>query len=254
MINNNLERFNNLFYIDIVSGCHLWTGAVFSKGNARFWIGNRRAGTFRDLIAYRYIWELEHGDIPDNMCILHKCKNNLLCVNINHLYVSDRCGWRGTIEQRFNSFVYIESTTGCHLWSGCCDSSGYGNFSLGQRKSGEIGAHIFAWRMTHGPVPDNSFVLHKCDVRNCVNPDHLYLGTNDDNMKDMARKNRSKKSKRGMPRGVTQTKGGKFEANVCINSKKIYLGTYDTIFMASRIAAAERLKHLGTTPQWELSK
>lgn len=50
--------------------------------------------------------------------------------------------------------------------------------------------HRASWILHYGEVPDDFHVLHKCDVRNCVNPDHLFLGTNQDNIEDKVRKGR----------------------------------------------------------------
>lgn len=51
--------------------------------------------------------------------------------------------------------------------------------------------HRVSWELTYGPIPDGRFVLHRCDVRTCINPDHLFLGSHKDNMRDMAVKRRS---------------------------------------------------------------
>lgn len=52
-------------------------------------------------------------------------------------------------------------------------------------------SHIVSWTLHYGPVPAGMCVLHRCDVRVCVNPDHLFLGTRGDNGRDMAAKGRS---------------------------------------------------------------
>lgn len=64
---------------------------------------------------------------------------------------------------------------------------GYANLRV-NRKS--IKAHRFSWELHNGPIPDGLKVLHKCDVRHCVNPDHLFLGTIKDNVDDMIQKGR----------------------------------------------------------------
>lgn len=81
------------------------------------------------------------------------------------------------------------STRGCWLFPSVHRVSGYGQFSPTPRQN--VLAHRFAWEITHGPIPDGIDVLHECDVRNCVNPAHLWLGTNDENMADMVAKGRA---------------------------------------------------------------
>lgn len=51
--------------------------------------------------------------------------------------------------------------------------------------------HRVAWEVANGPIPKGMFVLHRCDVRTCINPDHLFLGTHKDNMRDMQQKRRA---------------------------------------------------------------
>jgi hypothetical protein len=87
----------------------------------------------------------------------------------------------------------IQKTDDCWLWVSSIDNIGYGRFCLDRRNAK---AHRVAWQLYRGPIENGLFVLHKCDVRNCVNPDHLFLGTQDDNIKDCVRKGRLHMKKR----------------------------------------------------------
>jgi len=86
----------------------------------------------------------------------------------------------------------VVKTDECWLWTGTITTSGYGQLSRGRHAEGYVAAHRLAWELTHGPVPTGLWVLHHCDVRNCVRPDHLFLGTTTDNMRDMAQKGRQR--------------------------------------------------------------
>ena len=91
--------------------------------------------------------------------------------------------------ERFEKKYIPEPNTGCWLWIGHCKSNGYGQ--AGSRKTDDRFAHRESWRLHKGPIPNGLHVLHRCDVRCCVNPDHLFLGTPTDNMKDCSAKGRT---------------------------------------------------------------
>ena len=89
-------------------------------------------------------------------------------------------------DVRFQRKVQI--TDSCWLWTGCLKKrDGYG--WVGRNKK-QMGAHRYAWILINGPIPDGLCVLHKCDNPPCVNPDHLFLGTQVDNIRDMQSKGR----------------------------------------------------------------
>lgn len=82
--------------------------------------------------------------------------------------------------------AFPEPNTGCWLWDGY-GNSGYGvAVSYGRREQ----AHRMMWILTHGTIPKGKVVMHLCDMRECVNPKHLRLGTHADNMADMRAKGR----------------------------------------------------------------
>ena len=82
--------------------------------------------------------------------------------------------------------------TGCWLWLGAEKGNGYGNVREGGRNTT---AHRRAWEEQNGPVPEGLHICHKCDTRLCVNHDHLFAGTRNDNMADCVAKNRQAKGK-----------------------------------------------------------
>jgi hypothetical protein len=91
------------------------------------------------------------------------------------------------LANKFWALVKKRSGSGCWLWMGWRVPTGYGTFAANRKL---IRAHRFAWILSHGDIPAGMCVLHKCDNPSCVRPDHLWLGTHLDNMRDMNRKGR----------------------------------------------------------------
>ena len=78
--------------------------------------------------------------------------------------------------------------TPCRVWPRqVSDRTGYGKMTVSGRT---LSTHRLAWELENGPIPDGKLVLHKCDVKTCCNPDHLYVGTAADNTGDALRRGR----------------------------------------------------------------
>ena len=107
-----------------------------------------------------------------------------------------------TIAERLDYYSIPEPNSGCVLWFGSSTPAGYGQ--LRWRGKNHRATHL-AWEVAHGrPFPPGMFACHKCDVPACINPRHIFVGTNADNVADMRRKGRARYDQlmRGWPKGT----------------------------------------------------
>lgn len=81
----------------------------------------------------------------------------------------------------------VDKSGECWLWTGLLNRRGYG---VTRHNGRACLAHRKAWELANGPIPDGFMVCHRCDVRNCIRPDHLFLGSAADNTADMIAKGR----------------------------------------------------------------
>ena len=120
-------------------------------------------------------------------------------------------------------YVLCDITSGCWLWTGQPNSYGYGSLYISRQyeiieqspertliavyPSRVVQAHRYAWELLVGPIPEGQLICHTCDVRRCVRPDHLFVGTYADNVRDMFAKGRN-----GDPTNKTRARGSEWQA------------------------------------------
>lgn len=110
--------------------------------------------------------------------------------SLNH--VIRACNGRPSETRLSRFWSKVNKSSGCWNWVGFCGRQGYGIFYIGRRP---FKAHRVSWTIHNGKIPHHDSangmcVLHHCDNPSCVNPDHLFLGTNSDNVADMVKKDR----------------------------------------------------------------
>jgi hypothetical protein len=139
------------------------------------------------------------------------------------------------VERRFWSKVdRSRGPDACWLWAASRNQRGYGKFGM---RDTMVRAHRFSWELANGPVPADLLVLHKCDVRHCVNPAHLFLGTAMDNTRDMIAKGR-RRTPLNLPRGEAQHQS-KLTTSDVLRMRRLF---------KSGVRLAELARMFGVTP------
>lgn len=156
-----------------------------------------------------------------------------------------------TIPEKFwrHANANANASNGCWLWSGSL-SLGYGVITVGHR-SKKLKAHRVSWQLHFGDIPSGMFVCHRCDVPACVNPLHLFLGTNRDNLEDMTRKGRRVSPERSARRGTENGRAILCEDDVqairhLCSSKTLFQKSIAVIFQVSEVT----IEHISRKVKW----
>lgn len=205
-------------YVNKTDSCWFWTGGKLANGYGSFFVGipSRMSG---HIAAHRFSWNLKNKKVEKGEYLRHEC-GEISCVNPAHLSIKkdfktrkhcvdcneDLLNWRRgdercrrcsdknktlPIKDRF--FKYVKKSESCWNWIGETNRR-YGQFHMKTPlgKWGAFRAHRISWIIHFGEIPEGLNVLHKCDNPPCVNPNHLSIGTQNDNIHDMIKKGRAK--------------------------------------------------------------
>ena len=172
-----IKRFDN------DEECWLWLGSINYKGDASIKLDNGKTQSI-----YKFIYECYNGPIIESGIVRHSC-DTVGCVNPKHLYM------KYDIKQQIKRFWtkvdvpndWEEHPEKCWEWTDYIRPKMAGNFTVCDVL---IVHYRFAYELYYGPIPPGMLVCHKCDNPACCNPNHLFLGSHQDNADDMKNKNR----------------------------------------------------------------
>lgn len=194
------ERLRDKTDMRADSECWPWTGTVDRRRGTtylRLCFGRVASG------ALRAVWVVHNGPIPGLFHVVSAC-GNVLCCNPRHLRLMPRIAERDRVKPpskrrvapdmdspEFRAAFWARTApraNGCIEWTGFTNAGGYGLVNV---KGKSYNAQRCAWIMTHGDVPKHVYICHHCDNRLCVNLEHLYAGSHQDNMRDRQARGRT---------------------------------------------------------------
>ena len=126
-----------------------------------------------------------------------RCGNQFAATNNRRKFCSRTCACSGTQRAWRDPVVYFSNNADvgedCWIWKGPLNSKGYGSLSVNGKV---VGSHRFSWELHNGKIIERMVVCHHCDNPSCVNPDHLFIGSQSVNLRDSAEKGRFLSEKR----------------------------------------------------------
>jgi hypothetical protein len=170
--------------VQMTSTCWLWLGSKAKTGHGQYTI-NRKL-----FQAHRLVFEVLYGPNSNNRTLYNTCQNTS-CINPAHWTTSNprlgvKIGPKSDVQERlWGRIKKLES--GCWEWLGAKDELGYGIIKVDGKT---MATHRLSYALTNGFIPNGLLVLHKCDNPSCCNPDHLFVGTQLDNVWDSINKGR----------------------------------------------------------------
>ena len=148
------------------------------------------------------------------------------------------------LVERFHA-KYRKDESGCWIWMASCAGMGYGQIKLpGERR--QIYAHRLSYLIHKGPLPEGKQICHTCDNPKCVNPDHLFVGTSQDNHDDMKEKKRHTYRQQSKTAKITEEQARQVLGMVGLGIKQTVIAKAFGLsqVQVSRIKLGQRWKHL----------
>jgi hypothetical protein len=178
------------------------------RGSAGRFCSRKCSGAFRTAHLERYLCDhcgnvIEHYVRPSE-----GYKNNFCSMNCHDLFrIANR---QKKLVERF--WKYVVMSDGCWGWSGTLDEEGYARVRtwVEDRWIPRL-AHRVSWELHRGPIPDGLNVLHSCDCPPCTRPEHLFLGTQLDNVRDCIAKGRNNRIGHSSGVGLTELQVAKIK-------------------------------------------
>lgn len=147
-----------------------------------------------------------------------------------------------TVAERLERNSIPVPHCGCKIWLNYVMKDGYGVIRIGDKT---MLTHRVSWMERYGPIPEDTLVCHTCDIPSCINPDHLFLGTDKDNSDDKIKKGRA----------IFPPKGRKHWANVIDENQVIAIraasGTHKEIAAMFGNISHQQVGHIKRRERWK---